>query len=240
MQVSTMSPLIIRRIFHGFFVGLTIIPSQGTGDESFGVNPNAAKARGNHEGDEQDDDENDAPAIWIGRRRGRIFEIGVHEIYHVGRRRLRAEGEVVDANKSLRHESWFIYSGRGERGTGGLQQPRRAKGSKRKGRFLNAGRSSFVGGARAMDLVGKFGWCDIRHGCGIPGTIPQGLPTMLESRGKWRKGFLEEGFPGGRVSSKKGFLEGWFPGEKSGGDMDETPPYKWVSTVSTIFDGSLQ
>ena len=82
-----------------------------------------------------------------------------------------------------------------------------------------------------MDLVGKFRWCDIRHGCGIPETILQGLPMILEWRGglrkgflRWRKGLLEEGFLGGRVSWKKGT-----------GEMDAAPPCT-VSTVSTIFE----
>ena len=159
MQVSTMSLSVIRHTFHGFFVGLTIIPSQSMGDECFGVNPNAAKTRGSHEGEKQDDDEDGAPSIWSGRRRGRVFEIGVHEIHHVGRRRMRAEGEVVEVDKVYdMNAALLINLGRGERRTGGLQQPGESRGRGEKGDFerwpviVRRGSSSY-GFSRKVPLV---------------------------------------------------------------------------------------
>lgn len=119
-------------------------------DECFGVNSNGAKARCRHHEDEQDDDEDNAPDIWWAaafRRRTIVIGVGVQEVHHLGRRRMRAVSEV------------------GNECTVGSMNPALSatdgeKGAAEEGRsWVRQGGDEFIvrQGPQAMDLVAKLG-----------------------------------------------------------------------------------
>lgn len=198
--------------------GLTVIPSQSTGDERFCVNPNAAKARGNHQGEDQNDDVNDAPNIWavaFRRRRAIFIGIVVQPIEHVGRSGMRAEGEVVDASKVCGMHP--ALSAR-DREKGALKESSDSRHRGQKGDFLARRPVMVCQGARAMDLVGKFGGATFSTSAGSRRRSFRVFTRHWRRVGDGRKGVL------GSVS--------W---RKPDGGMNAVPPctiFGWLVGVN--------